>query len=262
MNEEHIQFGAKEIRKIGMTAEEKKRVLEQVLKTPLPAKPVRSPWLRHTFASFSKKHTFAFYTAACTLVLVLGGTSLVYASSGSLPGNALYPLKTDVVEPLRSALTFSLEAKAEYESHLATERLIEAETLASDNKLDASKEAELNLLLENHADALNKALGKIRAEKKAASRGDDAGKNSNDGDEEIVTNFKAEMNAMPACSTSSGATARMRMTRAALTMRRRFQTPPATMQRTCAAAGRAAMQARAMHIQSIRTLFNLLSIRR
>lgn len=79
------------------------------------------------------------------LVLAVGGGVSV-AAEHSLPGSPLYPIKINVNEEVREALTFSDEAKAEYESERAGRRLDESEQLATDGRLDAktSSEAETN----------------------------------------------------------------------------------------------------------------------
>ena len=84
-------------------------------------------------------------------VLILGYLSgVVFASQESLPNSIFYPLKVNIVEPIRGALTFSHKNKAKYEINLATERLVEAETLAGQGKLDKINEKKLNNLLNKH----------------------------------------------------------------------------------------------------------------
>ena len=63
--------------------------------------------------------------------------------------------------------------------------MIEAETLAQNGKLDIPTEYKINTLLENHTNALNKALDKANTE-------DVSNKSET---EDISTNFRAEMNA-------------------------------------------------------------------
>src|SRR3989344_3406146 len=180
MKDEKLKEGIKEIREIKMTAMEKERIFESVINSPiLQEQPIKSPWTVFSFISVIHKNRLVYYGSVLSLVVVLGGGA-VFASGNSLPGNVFYPLKVSVVEPIHSALTFSPQAKAEYESHLATKRLVEAETLKSRGKLDKAKEEKLSLLLEDHAKAFNKAIGDIN--------------NDND-DDDTVTNFQAGLNA-------------------------------------------------------------------
>lgn len=176
-----LNIGKEEIRKVVMTADEKNRIFENIMNSPVrSSKSVRSPY---SFVSALYHNKAVYYAVVSSFVVFVGG-GVALASTGSLPGNILYPVKVNVVEPLHSALTFSTQARAEYESSLATERLVEAETLANEGKLDKSKEDKLNLLLANHTEALNKSLDKLRR----SSEDEDA-------DDEIVTEFQARMNA-------------------------------------------------------------------
>ena len=180
MKDEKLKEGIKEIREIKMTAMEKERIFESVINSPiLQEQPIKSPWTVFSFISVIHKNRLVYYGSVLSLVVVLGGGA-VFASGNSLPGNVFYPLKVSVVEPIHSALTFSPQAKAEYESSLATRRMVEAETLKSRGKLDKAKEEKLSLLLEDHTKAFNKAIGDIN--------------NDND-DDDTVTNFQAGLNA-------------------------------------------------------------------
>ncbi|MEI6581191.1 MAG: DUF5667 domain-containing protein [bacterium] len=181
MKDEQIKIGVEEIRNIKMTPKEKKLVLENVLTFPISiTQPVRSPF---TFISIFQKHHFAFYSMASLLVIVLSSGGVAFASQESLPGNILYPIKVSIIEPINSALKFSTESKAKYESKLATERLIEAETLAYQGKLDAPKEKQINDLLAIHTTALDKSIKELKQNK------------SDEVASSIATNFQVEMNA-------------------------------------------------------------------
>ena len=180
MKDEKLKEGIKEIREIKMTAIEKERIFESVINSlVLQQQPIKSPWTVFSFISVMHRSRLVYYGFVFSLAVVMGGGA-VFASGNSLPGNVFYPLKVSVVEPIHSALTFSPQAKAEYESHLATKRLVEAETLKNQGKLDKAKEEKLSLLLEDHAKAFNKAIGDIN--------------NDND-DDDTVTNFQAGLNA-------------------------------------------------------------------
>ena len=179
MKDEKLKTGIKKIREIKMTAMEKERIFESVINSPVSyEQPIKSPWTVFSFISVMHKNRMAYYGSVFSLAMVLGGGA-VFASGNSLPGNVFYPLKVSVVEPIYSALTFSPQAKAEYESHLATRRLVEAETLKSQGKLDKAKEEKLNFLLEDHTKAFNKAIGNI----------------DNNDDDDTITNFQAGLNA-------------------------------------------------------------------
>lgn len=181
MEDEKIEIGIKEIQKIKMSTEEKEQMLGNIFSFHVPAiKPVHSPF---SFLLMFQRHHFAYYGILSFLVIVLSGGGVVFASQKSLPGNLLYSLKVSVIEPINYSFKSSPEDRAQYASNLATKRLIEAETLTYQGKLDASKEEQLNNLLTVHTANLDKAIAEL---------------NQNKSDEKargIVTSFQAEMGA-------------------------------------------------------------------
>jgi hypothetical protein len=185
MKDEKLQSSIEEIKKIKMTSDEKNSMLTSILNSDMSLKKsLQSPWMNYSFISRVYKSKFVYYGAVVCLIVLIGGREVVFASETSLPGNALYPIKVNIIEPIGSVFKFSTEAKAEYESSLATKRLVEAEALASEDKLDASKEKELNNLLSKHTRALDKNLNKLKEDKSSDDKVDD-----------IVVNFQAGMNA-------------------------------------------------------------------
>jgi len=69
-------------------------------------------------------------TAAALLLIVLGGTGIVAASSNSLPDQPLYPVKR-AVERTRLALTFDKQAKVRFHATLANRRIDEMAIMGS-----------------------------------------------------------------------------------------------------------------------------------
>ncbi|HEY4493373.1 MAG TPA: DUF5667 domain-containing protein [Candidatus Paceibacterota bacterium] len=90
------------------------------------------------------------WPAYLALVLLLG-TGVSFAAEGALPGDALYAVKTSFNENLRGSLTFSREARANWQARIVERRLEEAAELALAGKLDADTEARLASELEEHA---------------------------------------------------------------------------------------------------------------
>jgi len=84
---------------------------------------------RRTHFTFTR-----FATAlALTLVFLLGGTGIVNASSGALPGDHLYPVKRSW-ETVRLWFAFSPEGREELESEYEQERLNEVDELLNENR--------------------------------------------------------------------------------------------------------------------------------
>jgi hypothetical protein len=182
MKDKKLQKGINEIKNIKMTNSEKELIFSNILtSSPQIIKPIKSTWVDFSFVMMLKRKQLVYYIII-PLFIILSSGGVVFASVDSLPDSILYPLKVNVVEPIRGALTFSPKNKAKYEVNLATERLIEAETLASQGKLTKSKEKKLNDLLESHTKSLDKTLDVI---KKTEPR---------EQTDKIITDFSSKMN--------------------------------------------------------------------
>ena len=93
-------------------------------------------------------------------LLIGGGTSL--AAESALPGDALYGVKVEVNEEVRSFVAFSSEAQARWEARRAERRLEEAERLAAEGRLDAETRAEIEARFEEHAEDFEEETRKGR----------------------------------------------------------------------------------------------------
>lgn len=112
---------------------------------PSPMRVERTP-----YAFLSQPWMRAF---AAVLVVIFAGGGTAFASQGALPGQPLYAIKTNVVEPVKVALASSPAAKAAVHAQIAAERVAEAETLAQKGTLDATTSAELAANFESHAES-------------------------------------------------------------------------------------------------------------
>ncbi len=90
-------------------------------------------------------------------VLLVGG-GVAFAAEGTLPGDTLYPVKVDIIEPLHTALMFSSAAKASWRITLAQRRINEAAALAAEGKLSTSTAVELSTSFLTNANAAATAV--------------------------------------------------------------------------------------------------------
>lgn len=144
--EKNIRRAAREIT---LTDGEREK-MRFVLSEYAAMKPVREPLTRPREARGVFLNALLAYARrpagiamAAVLILAASSGGIAYAAEGALPGDALYPIKTAVVEPLRVALAMSPEAKAALQMSFAEHRVDEAATLASEGRLSTSTEAEL-----------------------------------------------------------------------------------------------------------------------
>lgn len=77
---------------------------------------------------------FTYMPLVLLLALVTGG-GVTFAAQGATPGDALYPVKTEINESVRSAFAFGADAETRLQAELLSERLEEATALQAENKL-------------------------------------------------------------------------------------------------------------------------------
>jgi hypothetical protein len=86
---------------------------------------------------------------AMAFLALVGGTA--YAAENSLPNDLLYPIKTEIIEPLFiEAPARTPIAKAEASQKLVERRLEEAETLIDNNELDEESVAVIAAAVDEH----------------------------------------------------------------------------------------------------------------
>lgn len=104
-------------------------------------------------------------TIVLIIAILLGGAS--FSAENALPGDALYPVKVSINEEVKSALSFSAEAKARYEAKRAEKRLDEAEKLAAEGRLNTEARAEIASRFEAHAKVFEEHAAKAEEEQGA-----------------------------------------------------------------------------------------------
>ncbi len=96
------------------------------------------------------------------IVALLVGGGVSFAAEGALPGDILYPVKVDVNEEVRAMVTYSSEAKADWEAQRAERRLEEAEQLASEGNLDADTSIKIEDNFVAHADKVHNRIEEFK----------------------------------------------------------------------------------------------------
>ena len=99
-------------------------------------------------------------TIAILIALFLSG-SVSYAAEGAVPGDMLYPVKIHVNENVESAFAISPEAEARLEAELALRRIVEAEELHAESKLNEETKADLRLQFNEHTRDMEEHLREL-----------------------------------------------------------------------------------------------------
>ena len=79
---ENDKIEIENLKKITMTAEEKARVFQNILNTPIPTKaPIKSPY---SFVSMFQRHSLSYSLAFCLLLIFFGGATFNYFQNQNL----------------------------------------------------------------------------------------------------------------------------------------------------------------------------------
>ncbi len=100
-------------------------------------------WYSYIFANGVRATSFV-----VIVLLILGGSTSV-AAKGALPGDLLYPVKVNINEGIKAALSLGT-SRSSFEASRASLRLEEIEILASEGKLTAETKAQAELKFDDH----------------------------------------------------------------------------------------------------------------
>jgi hypothetical protein len=154
MEENPKEFN-KDIKKLRLSGAEKSEMRTDFSafldKNPLP---IQSPFRYHRF-TFIK-------SAGLTLIVFFMITGVVSAAEDSLPDEFLYPVKTNINEPVLEALSFTSERKAKVHLSLVEKRLLEAEELLIKDRGTVEIMKKLQEDVKEHAEEVNKNLEDIQ----------------------------------------------------------------------------------------------------
>lgn len=164
MNNDKFQKGISDIKAVTMTSEEKRVMAQDIFST----QDVHAVVPRAIPSRFFKSSPFKSYRSlsmafASLFVLILGGASVFSASNIALPGDTLYPLKTNVTEPIRDVFAPTPEAFAELQTEKIDRRLEEAKLLVEEKKMTPKKAAQIEQLITRHSKKFNVAVDTLRS---------------------------------------------------------------------------------------------------
>lgn len=149
-NKEQFNKEVSDYRNLKLSEEAKLRIRSSI-ENHMNAHPIQMPSPYINYFHFSYK--MAFVSLALVLSLSLG---TAYASQSSLPGDLLYPIKTNITEPVIKLSKVSVEAKEEFELKLADERIKEIKKLTESGRLTEDNLDKNLSLFEKHIEEKRK----------------------------------------------------------------------------------------------------------
>lgn len=133
------------------------RVESSVAKTKTGTEIASEPFWTYTINA----HFVRGFVGLFAVMLVVG---VPFVAERSVPGDMLYPVKTNITEEVRAGLTLSPYAKVEWETQRLERRLAEARLLANEGKLTPEAEAQVAEAVKVHSDAAQYEIAQIRVE--------------------------------------------------------------------------------------------------
>ena len=125
MNVDEIQSMSQAMRQEQLDPE-RKRLIRMMIAGHMASYPLPLPKANIFKRMFLARSTMV---AFAVIVLVIAGSSALYASASAGPGDSLYSFRIKVTEPLALAVTFSEEDKADLVLAQVEDRIIEQEQL-------------------------------------------------------------------------------------------------------------------------------------
>lgn len=145
-----------------------KAVLRSKIEEFIAFNPIRSnvpiPKDPKYFSIFTFRTIVKGMSLALSLLLIVGGGGISYASYDSLPGDALYSVKINVTENIEERLAFGTEAKVQIQTEKVERRLNEAQTLAQKKDLSPEKKQIVKENLEKNVEKVTKTIEDLKNE--------------------------------------------------------------------------------------------------
>lgn len=148
------------LRAIRLTQNEKKAIRSR-LAAYLEQHPVQQDQNALILHRFTFK--FSYVAMALILTVVLSSTGISYAAEGAVPGDLLYPVKVDVLEPLHAAVVLTPTAKLQWEVTKVDRRLKEAEALIQRDSLSPAISTNLSQRVQNTANTIDRHIASLKA---------------------------------------------------------------------------------------------------
>jgi hypothetical protein len=155
--EKQLQLG----KKATLTLQEKESIRYEIVRAMQATRSmsILSPYMKHFNWMFFTKAT-----AIAVIVLLVGGSSLTYASENALPGDLLYPVKIHVKEEIEVSFANTPMQKVTIQKERIERRISEVKTLKATGTLTAEKVESVTIAFVDHAKELNQNIDELQSE--------------------------------------------------------------------------------------------------
>jgi len=150
MSEQFFKHIKKAGEGISLSHEERER-MRRTLHSYMEMKPIRTPVPSVATMRFGWMFTLRPILASLALVFLVSSAGISSQAENALPGDLLYPIKTQFNEPILGTLAFSASEKTLWSNNVAQERVKEAATLDTQGRLSSTTQEELQVSFQQHS---------------------------------------------------------------------------------------------------------------
>lgn len=163
----HIASVAADAQEMQLSTAEKK-MGKKDLKAFMKTNPVKKVVREGFFARFGRLFTLRLPAMAMVVVLLVSiGGGAAYGAESALPGDMLYPIKTEFTEPLRERFMRSPERRAHFAAWRIERRLHEAEKLLERAETQPELLDEIKVRIELHTQHLEERMESLESDEQA-----------------------------------------------------------------------------------------------
>ena len=149
--------GVNFLKEVSLTISEKDKSFKNILKgTRVMCVSCRNPYFSY-FSFLNIRTPYQYLKVSLILVLLVFG-SIAYAAENALPGDRTYPVKINVNEFVKGALTFGTFEKVNWQTEKISRRAIEAEELAKQGRLSGVSTEDILVSLNSETNNLDKNI--------------------------------------------------------------------------------------------------------
>jgi len=143
INKKQFDEGIEDFKKVGLSVSAKEQIKQLIMENSITSSMT-------TISPYQSMLTKGKKVVAGASIVFVGFSGVAFASASSLPSDVLYPVKTEIMEPLVGLTKLSVEAKQDYQIELALERLDELVGLEFEGELDSETQSEIEQDFKEH----------------------------------------------------------------------------------------------------------------
>lgn len=149
-------------------SEKERSVLRSKIEEFIAFNPIRGevpiPKTHKYISIFTIRNMIKGVSLALSVLIIVGGAGVSYASQDTLPGDRLYKVKINITEEIEETLAITKDAKIQVQANKVERRLSEAQTLVNKKTLSPENKIIVKENLERNVEKITKTIEKLEAD--------------------------------------------------------------------------------------------------